>query len=720
MTRHVAAARRLIAVALFACLFAAAAPAQVDPLQPARDRLAEARRLYEELEWERAAPVLDEVVAALRARPAADQNVALLLATAYELRARTRFGLGDREGARQDLAALVALAPSYTMPENVAAAVLQMFDEVKRASVATLLLSVEPSDALVSIDGLPLSDTATAIDVTAGTRTISATRGGYRPFEQQVTVIAGTQVPVTVALERIASRVAVITSPPGVEVTLDGVVQGTTPPGPVPDRYADAAQRLGLPPEKVSAPFFVDDVPTGVRLFEFKRPCYQTLDSRRLIERPADLLLEVALTLAAATVRVESNVPGADVLLDGEPKGTAPLVLSEVCEGPRVLEVTSPTGRFIHRFEARAGETLEIHADLAPALALVSLGGDEVRFRGEDVRLLVERLFEPARSLTVFVPPAEGVADALREQHLPIDWLAVDSSGRPANGLTAISANLRRDASAQLARRFGAQGVAGIHLLPGGDGRAVVSLLAAGASDPDVMEVSLASPLPPEALRALDATAEVQAPSLDFVGVEIADNPGVAIVSVLAGGQAVQAGLVPGDLVVDVRDVPVRSMAELAAAIAALPPGQAVPVTVKDRAGATRTVMAAPVRRPVLVSVEDRMTGFNRLALDLRFRLTGVTDPAEETLLRLNLAVALLKLGNHAEARRELARVKLPDGPGISNGTVQYLVGLSYEGTNQPAEAEQAFRAAAAVEGAQLTVFGPAIADLVKARASRR
>lgn len=695
------------------------AAGQVGPLQDAHDQLARARALYDALEWESALPVLDALVASLSSRPATEDGLRPLLAAAYELRARSRFGLGNREGARQDLAALVAVDPGYVLPANVAAAVQQMLDEVKRSTVGTLLLTVEPDDASVTIDGAPILHAGGPLPLAAGQHLLSAARGGYRPVEQPVTIVAGAQAPVALTLERIASRVAVLTSPPDVEVSLDGVVRGRTPPGPVPDAYADAAIRLGVPRDQVSAPFYVDDVASGVRLFEFRRPCYVPLDSRRMIERPADLLLEVALEHAAATVKVQSNVANAEVSLNGQPQGQTPLVLSEVCEGPQVLEVSSPMGRFIRRFEAHAGETLDIAAHLAPALALVSAGGEDIRFRGEDVRLVVERLLEPARSITVFEPRREDVADALRDLRLPLDWLAVDRNGRPLGQAAEVSNTLRREASIQLARRFGAQGVAGVSMPGGGDSPAVISLLVAGAADPDVFEVALGAPLPADVLRTLDGAIDVERSSFDLTGVEIADVPGVAVVSVVPGGGAAQAGIGPGDIIVGVRDAPVASTADLQQAIEAITPGQQVPVAVTDRTGATRTVMVAAARRPLLVSIDDRMIRFNKLALDLRFRLAGAPDAIQEGLLRLNLAAALLKLGNPAEARRELQRVTLPDGPGISNGTVQYLLGLSYEATSQPADADRAFRAAAAVEGARVSTFGPLVADLLKARLQR-
>jgi hypothetical protein len=597
-----------------------------------------------------------------------------------------------------------------------------MFEAARKATIGTLRLTVEPPDAAVTLDGAAVAPSVLGLPMAlaAGTHRLAASRGGYRAAEQEVQVAAGAEQAVTLALERVSSRIAVVTSPPDVEVTLDGVPRGRTPAGPPPATYADTAARLGVAPEAVSAPLFIDDVATGVRLFEFRRPCYQPFESRRTIERPADLLLEQKLDLAAAIVKVESNVRGAEVVLNGQSRGPAPQVLPEVCEGPQVLEVMAPVGRYIRRFEAHAGETVEIAADVAPALALVSAGGEDTRFRGEDVRLLAEQAIEPARSLTVFVPPDDEVATALREQRLPADWLAVDATGQPVGQAGGVSSSARRDASAQLARRFAAQGVAGITSLPGGQGRAVLALLAAGSSEPDAVELPLGGASMLEVIRDLDAGTEVLRRSIDATVVDVADVTGAVIVAVAPGGQAAGAGLALGDAVVAVDGVAVADAAAFERALAGPPVGRAVTFSVADLAGNVRSVPVAVVLRPRLVSPEDRMTRFNKRVLDLRFQLTTGTDPTAEAMLRLNLGAALVRLGNWSEARRELQRVKLAEGPGISNGTVQYLLGLAAEGANQPLEADQAFKAAAASEGATLTEYGPLIADLLKQRTTRR
>ena len=62
--------------------------------------------------------------------------------------------------------------------------------------------------------------------------------------------------------------------------------------------------------------------------------------------------------------------------------------------------------------------------------------------------------------------------------------------------------------------------------------------------------------------------------------------------------------------------------------------------------------------------------------------------------------------------------MQLPDRPGVGNGTVQYLLGVCADELGNRAEAEAAFRAAAATENL-LTEDGPSVKELAEARLSQ-
>lgn len=65
---------------------------------------------------------------------------------------------------------------------------------------------------------------------------------------------------------------------------------------------------------------------------------------------------------------------------------------------------------------------------------------------------------------------------------------------------------------------------------------------------------------------------------------------GAGVVSVVGGGPAAAAGVAAGDVITAVNNTAVHSSADLSTALAQLAPGQAVPVTVVNPQGASRTV----------------------------------------------------------------------------------------------------------------------------------
>jgi len=135
----------------------------------------------------------------------------------------------------------------------------------------------------------------------------------------------------------------------------------------------------------------------------------------------------------------------------------------------------------------------------------------------------------------------------------------------------------------------------------------------------------------------------------------------------------------------------------------------------RDRAGAPKRADVKVAMAPRLIGLYDRTLLVNRMLLELRARLQTQGSPIDDSVLRLNLGAALARIENWSEARTELQRVKLPDGPGVSNGTVQYLLGLCADKLGNRADAESAYRAAVASE-AQITEEGPSVKELAEGR----
>jgi hypothetical protein len=73
-----------------------------------------------------------------------------------------------------------------------------------------------------------------------------------------------------------------------------------------------------------------------------------------------------------------------------------------------------------------------------------------------------------------------------------------------------------------------------------------------------------------------------------------------------------------------------------------------------------------------------------------------------------------MKVGSWEDAIAELKASRLQPGSGVSAGTVQYLLARCYRELGQLPEETAALSLAVKSVGAQLTVDGPLISELVK------
>ena len=82
--------------------------------------LAEGQRLFDELDYEHAVPLLSRAILALEPMAAQQPGARAALVGAYGMRARSLFGLDDSAKAQADFRALLALDPSFALGAGVA------------------------------------------------------------------------------------------------------------------------------------------------------------------------------------------------------------------------------------------------------------------------------------------------------------------------------------------------------------------------------------------------------------------------------------------------------------------------------------------------------------------------------------------------------------------------------------------------------------------------
>jgi tetratricopeptide (TPR) repeat protein len=703
----------VFAAAVAGCLASGPAGAQTGT---AEAQLAQAKTQFDTLNFEAAAATLDPLIASLEGQAMKDPVAAKMLPTAYELRARSRFQLGNMDGATADFRSLLRVAPGFTLSGQVSQRVGRTFEDIRKTSVGKMILNLSPADADLELDGMAFSASAGEIPMAVGSHTLSGRRSGCRSAAQTFSVVAGSTTEVVLTLERVSASLAIVTSPVGVEVVVDGVSRGRTESGVLTPQWTEPVAKLNLPPNAVSKPFLVDDLAQGSHTVEFLKDCHTKVEKRIAIDKPADFLIDpVKLEKAIASVYVDSPTPGGLVLLDGDSRGPLPLSMDDVCEGSHVVEIRSPWGRYVERLNTRAGDKITVQGVVKPSVGLLSVTGLPDGYRGTDLRLALERGFGASKSVTLFAPGAEKVQQALKGESLSPGWLAFDRWRRPMGPTaSAITPAARMEIGGRLAKALDVQGVAELTARPGTDrSQFLLSLLAADSSEPDVLELNLDNPASVNAAIAeLDRVPAMYRPSAGLSVADVLDVAGAVVVAVDAA--AAKAGLAPGDVIAKVDGQAVADGSAFSALVAQRKAGSSLSVEIKDKSGAIRAGTLAISMAPRLVAMNDQSLLFNNLVLALRPRLAPAVNTTPDPVIRLNLAVALMRLGNWTEARAELAKVQIPAGPGVSNGTVQYLLGLCHEALGQTAEAEKAWRAAATDAESLLTEDGPAVKELAE------
>lgn len=206
-----------------------------------------------------------------------------------------------------------------------------------------VLIAADVSGAEVSIDGSPAGTTPMIAELEPGEHAIEIRAEGLEPHSEVVTVEAGQRVTLSATLQPSrppGGTLVVITAPPGATVVVDGNERGT-------------------------APITVEELTPGSHIVEARLEEHQEVTERVDIEegRQATLRLELEVIPEGGGLRITSSVDGAEVLLDGEPIGRAPVTHRDIEPGEHVIVVRAPGHReWERRINIESGVDLMVEA----------------------------------------------------------------------------------------------------------------------------------------------------------------------------------------------------------------------------------------------------------------------------------------------------------------------------------------------------------------------
>jgi hypothetical protein len=606
----------------------------------------------------------EQVAAALQAKgPAATAPERQMLCQAYNWLAV----LDDRSAATkprvaQRFQALLDLNPDFDLDRDISSARLVAAYESQRTTRFGLArFTLDPLDGVLLIDGQPAKGAGTHW-LAQGAHRVAYSRPGHGSQEQSLE-LGAKGAAVTFKLARLSTVLRLQITPPGAEVFLDGASQG---------------KATAQGPDASSATFFVDGVKPGAHTLELRSPCFRT----KTVSVPASLVEPVGdkdlepfkLEPSQGTLTLATPVE-ADLLLDGEPKGKAPVSNLSVCAGTHDLELRFPAGGYTKRVEIQEGKALSLTAKPRPRLAYLGMEtGDD--FSGRIRMGEVMQAFGPRLTQVAFLAPKAGEAaqaaqDRLKAAKAAELFLSLRPVGDPASPQIEFTlSTVEGETEHFIARPF--------------------------EQDPLAALVAKLNALPP--------TSE---PGVGLTLVDVEGEPGPLLLS--ADPEALKAGLQVQKAITSMAGKPVASVADARKALE----GATEKIAVAQGA-VTATLPVRP--QPLELPMVSEAYAYPALLAQLRLRLLGAKGD-EAGLARLDLALGLMHFRKYDQALETLREAKLAAPRGISQGTVEYYTALCFQrlGPAYANEASAAFQRALRYPSATLlSSDGPLVAPLAK------
>jgi len=672
------------------------------------------RRHLREFEFGAALAAFDRVVAASE-RGQLDLTVPgarRLLTSALEGMAEAHLGIGNPDAAAEQFVAALAVSPAFEPNrERHSPKLIAIFDQVRDRSIGYLDINIHPFGARVEINGAFVGETPLlSIPWPSGTLEIVVEHPGRAAFARRVSLEAGARLSLDEKLPANARSVSFFTAPTDVRILVDGrevaVSQG---PG-----SHEMAVKNNINPAHLSSETVVEYLTPGVHTVSFQRDCFESRDLRIDVQLDSSgehmRMPVVVLERSTGTLEVDAAPWHGRVLLDGKDHGETPLTLRDVCSGSHEIEVVGmPRGRWSATVDLRAGETERVMAPLRPGLAYLGLasGPDVTNEMLEQARKQVsDAVSRMNRYHRIQPDPAEGLQRA--QALLPgQDGLLPQPRVETVRGLAVpLNADLLLLGRVRVERL-----------------RPVVDLLLYSTlhGSPDGVTLLLDEAEAMEAfLASMARRPRLEEPwfGLRATGTRTSAHP--VVVELYHAGPAMDAGVHVGDLLVALNSKTLGSFAEWTRALERLRAGDQpskMPVTLTVRRdGADEQIHLDISWAPEILGPGQRDVLYNQRLVDLEYEAGRRSDDYSRGVVRLNQAMAFIHFGRYDLAlQQSLSKARLPEGQGISRGTVDYLRAWCYEqlGPEYHPEARESFEAAAAQDGATLeTHLGPQVAPL--------
>jgi len=222
--------------------------------------------------------------------------------------------------------------------------------EPQEATTGSLLVTADVTGMPVFIDGQQRGATPLVVDgLSAGEHLVEirSPGEGYRPFARVVTIAPNQRVTVeaSIRIEPELGSLRVITNVPGASISLDGEDIGISP-----------AAKGGLTP--------------GEHVVVARATGYEPVEQTVTVVAGRERVASVRFTTASsdvARILVRTNVPDANIAIDGENYGSPPVTIEPAELGTHTVVVRAPGYREVRRTcSVGPSRNCDIYAELLP------------------------------------------------------------------------------------------------------------------------------------------------------------------------------------------------------------------------------------------------------------------------------------------------------------------------------------------------------------------
>lgn len=600
--------------------------------------------------------------------------------------------------------------PSTGLSGKIATAELAMwFEELREASIGLISITSRPAGAMVLMNNEPFGITPLEnVFIPLGSHEIKLQKDGYTTWASQVDVTKNQTRAVHSELRLNSGRLFIWTYPVGTRIQLDGktVVSGTQPLSPYMYPFV---MFLGLPPTQISQPVYLDAITPGEHVIAFDAECHQRTEFKMSIGIGDYSIPPVSLIRTRATISLQTNTPGQNVIMDGVHIGKTPLQQYSICPGHHEFKVDFGNQLTWRKtVELQDGDTRNFNCEPRPSILFLGCASPDLALALEGAMPL-DRWF---KSYDTFNVIDSRIAN--RYRYRPVVATVLEKATRsPVDTSDPTWRTSLNNMTAALLDS-GASIIAFARLEPEkSDARSgQLILLHKSSGKPDILPIASGMPgnkLPDVLDKYLQRKQSFQRCRAGFRYTCLNDQ--VIITEIIPGGPLETSPFQTNDIITRINDIEVTDRRSVEAVLRTLNADSEVKLNCQRMDREINSSIRLS-QQPVTLSLNDPHVPYSLLLalFELDDQISEL--PVEKV---LNAGICCLALGQETTALEYFKRCILNQQPGINQGTLDYLSHIAEIRRGNKTEAQKHLDAAR--QSLNSTIIhgdGPLLSDVIQ------